>query len=228
MDTLEDRIGYYFERPELLARALTHMSAVPGDKVGTDSYQRLEFLGDRVLGLVVATLLYERFPNEDEGALAKRFNALVRKETCAEVAIALDLGTALTLGRSERGSGGRRKSAILADAAEAVAAAIYQDGGFDPAFTFVSRFWGPHLDAAPEAASRLADAKTTLQEWAQGRGLPTPSYEIVDRQGPDHAPLFMISVSVKGLPPAEAQGKSKREGEQAAAAVLLAREGISR
>lgn len=225
--TLEERLGHRFRDGELLTRALTHMSAVAGDRVGTHSYQRLEFVGDRVLGLVVADLLYRRFPGEDEGALAKRFNALVRRETCAAVATGLDLGTATYLGKSERGSGGRHKVAILADIAESVTAAVYLDGGFDAAFAFVARHWGPYLDAAPETAARLADAKTVLQEWAQARGHPPPAYEVVERSGPDHAPRFVVRASVSSLEPALGEGGNKREGEQAAAAAILAREGIT-
>lgn len=223
IDALEIRIGYAFRDRVHVVRALTHRSAVPGDRVAHESYQRHEFLGDRVLALVVAEMLFLAHPRADEGDLARRLNQLVRKETCAEVAIALDLGAAVRLGPGERQSGGRRKEAILADVAEAVIAAIYLDGGYEPAKAFVERNWRPRMETL---SGPLRDAKTTLQEWAQGRGLPTPAYEAIDRSGPDHAPQFTVRVSIKDGPVGEGRGKSKREAEMAAATEVLLREGL--
>jgi len=221
-EALEARLGYKFSERPLLVRALTHRSAAPA-AAPSASYQRLEFLGDRVLGLVVARLVYEAYPEAEEGELAYRYNRLVRKETLADMARALDIGAAIRLGPGEAHSGGRRKDAILADVCEAVIAAIFLDGGFDAARAFVERHWGDRLadDVAP-----LRDAKTTLQEWAQGRGLPIPTYEPVGREGPDHAPEFTVRVLVPGVPEGEGRGKSKREAEQAAATRVLVREGI--
>lgn len=223
IEALEQRIAYAFRDRSLVARALTHRSAVPGDRVAHESYQRDEFLGDRVLALVVADMLIRAHPRADEGDLARRLNQLVRKETCAEVAIALDLGAGIRLGAGERQSGGRRKGAILADVAEAVIAAIYLDGGFDAARDFVDRNWRPRMEAL---SGPLRDAKTTLQEWAQGKGLPTPTYVMTDRSGPDHAPEFTVAVSITGGPSGEGRGKSKREAEMTAATGVLVREGI--
>lgn len=223
IDALEARIGYRFASREGVSRALTHRSAVPGDQVAHESYQRHEFLGDRVLALVIADMLFSAHPRADEGDLARRLNQLVRRETCAEVAVALDLGAAVRLGPGERQSGGRRKEAILGDVMEAVIAAIYLDGGFEPARAFVERNWRSRMEAL---SGPLRDPKTTLQEWAQGRALPPPVYELADRSGPDHAPIFTVRVLIRGTPGAEGRGKSKREAEQAAAQVVLVREGL--
>lgn len=224
LEALQERLGYRFRDREPLVRALTHRSAVPGDRVAHESYQRLEFLGDRVLALVVSEMLYRAHPKADEGDLARRLNSLVRRETCAEVAVALDLGSAIRLGAGERQSGGRRKDAILGDVAEAVIAAVYLDGGFEQARDFVERNWRPRMESL---SGSLRDAKTTLQEWAQGRGLPTPAYEAIGRSGPDHAPLFTVRVTIgESGPSGEGQGKSKRDAEQAAATGVLTREGI--
>ncbi len=221
LSVLEDRLGYRFGDRSLLVRALTHASATP-TSVG-DSYQRLEFLGDRVLGLIAATLLFKACPEADEGELAQRFNQLVKRETCAAIALELGLDRALRIGPSEAQGGGRKKSAILGDVTEAVFAAVYLDGGMDAACTLVSRLLGPRLMAA---TGRLRDAKTTLQEWVQARGGPTPVYEAIDRSGPDHAPVFVVRVSVEGEAPADGTGKSKREAEQAAATAVLVRLGV--
>lgn len=225
LEALQERLGYTFRDREGLVRALTHRSAVPGDRVAHESYQRHEFLGDRVLALVIADMLFRAHPMAEEGDLARRLNSLVRRETCAEVALDLDLGEAIRLGAGERQSGGRRKEAILGDVAEAVIAAIYLDGGFEPARDFVERNWRPRMEAL---SGPLRDAKTMLQEWAQGRGLPTPVYEAIDRSGPDHAPEFTVRVSIAGGPGGEGRGKSKREAEQAAATSVLVREGLWR
>ncbi len=212
-----DRLGHRFTAPELLIRALTHSSI--GSPTRPDN-QRLEFLGDRVLGLAMAEALFRADKRASEGLLAPRFNALVRKETCAAVARDIDLGAVLKLGRSEMMSGGRRKEALLGDAMEAVIAAVYLDAGFETARNLVLRLWGGRI-AAVESDAR--DAKTALQEWAQARGLPPPRYETLDREGPDHAPLFRIAVTLENGETEAAAAGSKRQAEQAAAKALLAR-----
>ncbi len=223
LEALQARLEYTFKSREALVRALTHRSAVPGDRVAHESYQRHEFLGDRVLALVVAEMLFKAYPKAEEGDLARRLNQLVRRETCADVAVALDIGAAIRLGAGERQSGGRRKEAILGDVAEAVIAAIYLDGGFEPAKAFVERNWRPRME---QLSGTLRDPKTTLQEWAQGRALPTPAYEAIDRSGPDHAPEFTVRVTIADRYAGEGKGKSKREAEQAAAQDVLTREGL--
>ncbi len=210
------RLGHDFRRPELLREALTHASIAGPARPDN---QRLEFLGDRVLGLVVAEALLSADPEAPEGLLAPRFNALVRRETCAEVARAVGLGEALRLGRSEMLSGGRRKEALLADAMEAVIAAVYLDAGLAAARALVLRLWGPHIAAL---AADARDAKTALQEWAQARGLPPPAYREVAREGPDHAPAFTVEARLATGAAARAQGASKRAAEQAAARALRA------
>lgn len=222
---VERRIGYAFTRPELLENALTHLSAVPADAARSRSYQRFEFLGDRVLGLAVAAMLVDEFPEADEGELSRRLAELVRAEACAEVATALDLGPAIRMAAGEANSGGRRKAAILSDVCESVIGAVYADGGFLPARELVERLWRERMK---QPRRPLRDAKTTLQEWAQGRGFPPPAYEVLDRQGPAHRPKFRIGVSVPGFGgAAEGDGASKRAAEQAAAAAWLEQEGIA-
>lgn len=211
------RLGHVFRDPGLLRRALTHASlAGPG----RESNERMEFLGDRVLGLSVASALFERDPAAAEGQLAPRFNALVRQETCAEVAREAGLGEVLKLGRSEMLSGGRRKEALLGDAMEAVIAAVYLDAGFEAARAAVIRLWGPRL---AQVAGDARDPKSALQEWAQARGMPVPVYAEAGRSGPDHAPRFTVEVRLESGEAAEATAGSKRAAEQAAAARLLAR-----
>jgi len=217
---LEQRIGYAFTNRDLLVTALTHSSAVTDAMA---SYQRLEFLGDRVLALVISEMLIETFRRAPEGELAQRLTALVRNEACAEVARSLDLGEAIRLGGGEAQSGGRRKAAILGDACEALIGAIYLDGGLEPARRFILDNWRGKMLAA---TSIVRDAKTTLQEWAQGRGLAAPSYAIVGRSGPDHAPRFEVEVNVAGLPPHRGAGRTRREAEQDAAAAALVAEGV--
>jgi ribonuclease-3 len=211
------RIGHDFARPELLVRALTHGSF--SSETRPDN-QRLEFLGDRVLGLVMAEAVLAADRAATEGQLAPRFNALVRKETCAEVARQVDLGAVLKLGRSEMMSGGRRKQALLGDAMEAVIAAVYLDGGFEAARELVLRLWGRRIETV-EADAR--DAKTALQEWAQARGLAPPKYVEVAREGPPHAPLFTIEARLDNGETERAQASSKRAAEQAVAKALLER-----
>ncbi len=218
---LTERIGHPFTRPELLIEAVTHASISTPGKADN---QRLEFLGDRVLGLVMANALLDRDRAATEGQLAPRFNALVRKETCAEVAEEIELGAVLRLGRSEMLSGGRRKVALLGDAMEAVIAAVYLDAGFDAARDVVLRLWASRI-ANVEADAR--DAKTTLQEWAQARGLEPPRYLETARTGPDHAPVFQITAELATGDTATASAGTKRQAEQAAAKALLARMEIS-
>ena len=219
---LEERIGYGFADKALLDSALTHISALTGaSRIG--SYQRLEFLGDHVLGLVISDMLFRAFAKANEGELSRRLADLVRKETCADVARAIDLGVAIKLGASEANSGGRRRLAILADVCEALIGAVFLDGGYPAAAALIERFWGERMRAP---ARPLRDPKTVLQEWAQGKGLPTPSYREVERTGPHHDPEFRVAVVLPALPPAEGSGRSKRAAEQAAAAALLAREGV--
>lgn len=221
---LERRIGYTFKDRDCLLTALTHASALYDPRVPARAdYQRLEFLGDRVLGLIVAEALLAAYPEEAEGDLAPRFNALVRRETLAEVAAELDLGAYLHLGRSEATGGGRRKKAILADAMEAVIAALWLDGGMTAARDFVLGRWQARIEA-PAAAPM--DAKTRLQEWAQGRGLALPGYAVAAREGPDHAPRFTVTARLETGETASGTASSKKQAEQAAAAALLARLGV--
>jgi ribonuclease-3 len=219
LDRLEERLGHRFAKPALLRQALTHASA--GAPV--DSNERLEFLGDRVLGVIVAHLLFERFPNETEGSLARRFTALARREALARVASAIGLGEHLILSAGEEEAGGRANPGTLADACEAVIAALYLDSGPAAAEAFVRRQWLPLLD---EALPPPKDAKTALQEWAQDRGLPLPVYRETGRSGPAHAPIFSIEVGVQGQKPAAATGASKRAAEQGAAEAMLRRLGV--
>jgi len=213
----EGRLGHGFARPELLVRALTHSSlATPA----RPSNERLEFLGDRVLGLAMAETLLEADPAAAEGRLAPRLNALVRLETCAAVARDLGLGEVLRLGRSEMATGGRRKEALLGDAMEAVIAAVFLDAGYGAARALVQRLWAGRL---AEVAEDARDPKSALQEWAQARGLPPPDYAEAGREGPDHRPRFTVAVRLAGGETAQAEGATKRQAEQAAAAALLAR-----
>ncbi len=220
---LEARLGYTFADPDLLERALTHSSAIAPARRVAQSYQRLEFLGDRVLGLVVADMLYRRFPKSTEGDLSRSLNALVRKETCAMIARELELGPDLILGESEARTGGADKDAILGDVVEGLLGAIYIDGGLGPAFEIIERLFGEHIG---QSGTERADAKTTLQEWAQGRGLEPPAYVEVDRRGPDHAPEFTIAVRLDGFTPLSATGPSKKLAEHKAAEAFLMREKI--
>ena len=222
-------LGHNFSQPALLAEALTHPSALPAGRKGRQrarraaaprNYERLEFLGDRVLGLVVADLLWHRFEAEPEGPLTRRYAQLVRRETLAVVAIEIGLDRMIQLSPAEAASGAARSPTILADVLEAVIAAIYLDGGFDAAFAFVERWWGPRL-ADMERPPR--DPKILLQEWAQGRGLPLPEYRLLGTSGPDHALQFTIAVRVAGHDEASATASSKRTAGTAAAAVLLER-----
>jgi ribonuclease-3 len=217
---LAERLGHRFAHPELLVQALTHPSAAARRGRIDDSYERLEFLGDRVLGLVVADLLLARFPGENEGALAVRHAELVRRETLAEVAGALGLDRHLRLAKGEEAAGERRNPALLANACEAVLGALYLDGGLGAARALIESYWVPRLDSESVPPQ---DAKTALQEWAQARGLVLPHYREVSREGPAHEPYFTVEVDVEGHEPALGEGRSKRLAEQAAAERLLAR-----
>jgi len=223
LGALMARLGYNFNDFSLLGRALTHTS-VDGASGPDASYERLEFLGDRVLGLVIAEMLLETFPNAAEGELAPRFNALVRRETVAKVAKNLDVGPYLRLGIGEHQTGGREKAAILADVGESIIAAIYLDGGLPAAAAFIRNEWSSEikLKSAPPL-----DAKTALQEWSQSKALGLPEYRETSRMGPDHAPRFTIEVRVGGLEPVQGIGKAKREAEQLAAQAFLEREGVN-
>lgn len=219
---LEKKLGYKFKREELLERALTHASVRGGKKARVDN-ERLEFIGDRVLGLAIVEVLNEAYPDANEGELARRYNRLVRGETCAKVGRELGLGAHLILSESEAESGGRNKETILADAVEAVLGAVFVDAGFDKARGVVNRLWAMSQENKPDAA---ADAKSALQEWAQGNGLSLPQYVEIARRGPDHAPRFTSEVRISGKDPARGEGTSKRAAEQAAASALLLREGV--
>ena len=213
---LEERLGHGFADPALLKRALTHSSAD-----ARASNERLEFLGDRVLGLVIAEKLHHLYPQDAEGMLALKFNALVRKEACAAAAELAGLPEHLILASSEAKSGGRKKAVILAGACEAVIAALYLDGGMAAAQQFIERYWA---DAFASLNSDMRDSKTALQEWAQGGPVKsTPTYRLLRREGPDHAPRFVVEVSAAGQEPATGEGRSKREAEQAAARAMLER-----
>ena len=217
LEAFATRLGHRFSDPELLVRALTHASMASPTR---SDNQRLEFLGDRVLGLVISEALLSADTSASEGQLAPRFNALVRKETCADVARQIDLGAVLRLGRSEMKSGGRRKEALLGDAMEAVIAAVYIDGGFETARRIVLALWGDRI-ATVEVDAR--DAKTSLQEWAQAQGQVPPSYVEVGRTGPDHAPVFTVEVRLLSGERATCAAPSKRAAEQGAARALLER-----
>ena len=212
-------IGYEFKDPGLLITALTHSSISSATR---SDNERLEFLGDRVLGLVMAQALLDLDAKATEGQLAPRFNALVRKETCADVARSIGIGTLLKLGRSEMISGGRRKEALLGDAMEALIAAVYRDGGFAEAQALILRLWNTRITSVKADAR---DPKTALQEWVQARKGPPPNYVELSRSGPDHAPQFEIEVRLHSGEVAQAKAGSKRQAEQAAAKLLLERLG---
>ncbi len=214
------RIGHDFADAQILIEALTHASIVSPTRPDN---QRLEFLGDRVLGLAISEALLGADPAAREGDLAPRFNALVRRETCAEIAREIGLGEALRLGRSEMITGGRRKEALLADALEAVIAAVYVDAGFEAARDLVLRLWGGRIAAV--AGDDARDAKSTLQAWAQARGLPPPEYGETGREGPPHEPVFTVEVRLADGARETAAGRTKRQAEQDAAQRLLARIG---
>jgi ribonuclease III len=214
---VEKAIGYVFKDRALLTTALTHSSARIAAQPRSD-YERLEFLGDRVLGLAIAEMVSSAFPDASEGDLARKFNRLVRGGTCALVAGRIGLGAQLVLSESEAVHGGRAKETILADAMEAILGAVFLEGGFDAARSVVRKLWGGLLEGLPDVA---VDPKSALQEWAQGKGLPLPQYKEKARKGPDHAPKFISQVTVTGFDPTQGEGPSKRSAEQAAATAFL-------
>lgn len=215
LEHLQERLNHQFRDSAVLIAAMTHAST------GSDSnYERLEFLGDRVLGLVMAELLYRQFPNEPEGHLAKRHAALVQGALLAVIAREIDLGAYLILSDAERVSGGADNENMLADGLEALIGALYLDAGLDICHALIARLWGARVSIL---SSPPQDPKTALQEWAQGRGLPLPLYELSGRDGPDHAPQFTMSVTVQGFAPALARGASRRAAEKESARLLLER-----
>ncbi|MEO0882276.1 MAG: ribonuclease III [Pseudomonadota bacterium] len=217
---LETEIGYRFTDHALINMAMTHPSALTAHQRYEQSNQRLEFLGDRVLGLVIAERLYVRRPDEAEGKLAPRLNRLVRKEACVEAARYKGLDRFVMLGESERRSGGATKDKVLGDVCEAVIGAIYLDGGLKAARKFIESAWKPVFEA--NKAGRVRDPKSLLQEWAQARRFSLPQYTEVKRSGPDHSPVFSVEVSVgEGVHRASGEGSSKQDAERAAAATLL-------
>lgn len=220
---LEERIGYRFKDRHLLEQAVTHVSAIGQGRKRLESYQRLEFLGDRVLGLVISELLYSEYPDAPEGEMSRRLADLVRKETCADISIKWSVGDHLRLGTSETGAGEVRNTAILGDVCEAVIGAVFVDGGYSPARKLIKRDW---LERLKSPKRPLRDAKTTLQEWAQARGLEAPTYKEIQRSGPAHAPKFTVVALVEGFDEVEATGPSKRASEQAAAREFMRREGV--
>jgi ribonuclease-3 len=214
---LEDILGHRFADQALLTQALTHRGARAVDRpIGTN--ERLEFLGDRVLGLVIAEALLAAFPDENEGALAARLAALVSAPALARVADGFGLAQFIKVAPGQRADD--RTTAVLADACEAVIGALYLDGGLGIAARFINDHWAALIreDVRPPK-----DAKTTLQEWAQGRGLPLPVYRTITESGPAHAPHFVMEVAIEGFPAAQGEGRTKRGATQAAAAALLAR-----
>lgn len=221
---LQARIGHTFTDPDLLERALTHASVGQGARKVLHN-ERLEFLGDRVLGLLVAEELMRRMPAAAEGELTPRLHALVRFETCARVAERIGLAPALRLSAGESKTGGRTKDKVLADACEALLAAIYMDAGLDTTRRVMLAAWSEELEAV-ETGLETRDPKSALQRWslAQGRGLP--QYRTLERTGPDHAPLFRVEASVESLEPAAGDGRSRQEAEKAAALAILTREGV--
>ena len=222
LQQLFERLGFAFKDRSLVELALTHASARPSLKPNEDN-ERLEFLGDRVLGLAIAELLTASFPEASEGELARRYNQLVRAETCAEVAQDWELGKLILMSGGEADSGGRGKKTILANACEAVLGAIFIDGGYAAARDIVHRFWAAELSGY---GLGTPDAKSVLQEWAQGRRLPLPRYIEIAREGPDHAPHFTAEVQIDGVAPERGHGANKRAAEQAAALAMLLREGV--
>ena len=223
LPALESRLGYSFRDPGPRCQlALTHLSAQNSGGQGRAlSYQRLEFLGDRVLGVVIASRLYQAFPQASEGELSMRFAKLVRRETCAEIAAEWDVGPHVALGLGEARGGGRKKAAILSDVCESLIGAVFVDGGFEAAEALILRAWG----ARHHRRRRARDAKTAVQEWAQSRALAAPRYEEVERSGPAHAPHFVMRLTVEGFEPELGAASSKRAAEQAAAQAFLDRWG---
>ena len=219
---LESKLGYAFSDIDLLRTALTHQSALDGQDDARQSYQRLEFLGDRVLGLVISDKLYRAQPEVIVGRLSRRLSDLVRWETCADVADALGLESYIQFA-ANIGAETRNSRSVLADVCEAVLGAIYLDGGFEAAARVIHLFWTPKFIQNDRPAQ---DPKTALQEWAQARGLNPPVYRDLDRSGPDHEPVFTVCVEIPGFARCEAQAPSKKYAQQSAAERFLMRENI--
>ena len=217
----QTRIGYQFSHTEILERALTHASHGDG-RSRLQSNERLEFLGDRILGLMAATHVFKAFEGIDEGGLAQRLNALVNKDACARAAVRCQLGEALLLSPAEDRLGGREKPSILADACEAVIGALYLDGGLAAAESFFDQFWADELKGLTQ---RPKDPKSRLQEWAAAKGFGLPEYTLTGRTGPDHRPIFKVEVRVEGVDTSEGEGASKQAAQRQAAERLLVREG---
>lgn len=215
LEKLQKLIGYQFQDLHWLERAMTHSSTAEDY-----NYERLEFLGDRVLGLVIANALFETFRKEREGGLAKRHAALVQGRTLAVIASMNKLGEYIILSDAERKAGGTENENILADILESLIGAIFVDGGYEPARDFILKFWGDNIETLTEAP---LDPKTELQEWVQAKSLPLPVYEVVDKTGPDHAPVFTIELTVQGQTSLRAEGPSRRQAEKTAARQMLAR-----
>ena len=224
IDALQANLGYRFRDPELLELALTHASVAEGARKMADN-ERLEFLGDRVLGLMTAETLMETLPEATEGELSRRFHTLVSRETCADVARRIDLGPAIRLAAGETKSGGRSNPTILGDACEALMAAVYIDGGYEAVLRCFKPLW---VKAVKESGNvSRSNPKSYLQEWAVAHGMGAPVYSLVSRKGPDHAPVFTIEVRIDDLPPQSASGKSRQEAEKAAALGLIEREKLN-
>ena len=221
--TLQARLGYTFAQPDLLELALTHASVGEGARKANDN-ERLEFLGDRVLGLMIAEALMAALPDATEGELSRRFHSLVSREACADVARQLELGAALRLAAGETKSGGRNNPTILGDACEALIAAVYTDGGYDAMVRCFGPLWEKALLQSADASR--ANPKSFLQEWAVANGKSPPIYQLIDRKGPDHAPIFTIEVVIDGFTSQSAIGRSRQEAEKAAALGLIEREGL--
>jgi len=216
--SLEDMLGYKFKNQDLLKRALTHSSTGHKSTGKTRNYERLEFLGDRVLGLIMADTLFHEFFDESEGNLAKRHSALVQGKTLYDIAAEKDLGRFIIMSETERNAGGGENENILADVLEALLAALYLDGGIDVARKITKEWWGERVHVMNKAPQ---DSKTELQEWVQARSLPLPVYEVISRDGPDHAPIFNVAVDVKDEDPLHASASSRREAEKQAADAML-------
>ena len=213
LSKLEEQIQHGFKDQNLLKTALTHSSAAAGY-----NYERLEFLGDRVLGLVIAQMLYARFPDEKEGDLAKRLAALVQGSFLAKIAIEMGLGPYIDLSDGEAQSGGAENEHILADVFESLIGALYLDAGFEKCQSLIHDLWEDKLDVMKDPPLH---PKTQVQEWAQANSLPLPIYKILGQQGPDHAPVFEVELSVEGYPPVKAQGKSRQAAEKEAAKIFI-------
>jgi ribonuclease-3 len=222
LDAVSVRIGWRFRDPLLLREALTHASAA-GEGRAVQTYERLEFLGDRVLGLIMAQAVFAQHPDEAEGKLAARYNALVDRDACARAARRAGLGDAVIAARGRREAPAPLAETILSDVCESVIGALYLEGGLEAAEAFIKLYWA---DAFEAGARPPASPKNVLQEWAAARKRSEPRYEIVSREGPDHAPRFVVEASVEGLEPVRAEGSSKRDAERAAAQALLRQAGL--